>query len=142
MVPASHFAGTEDQPDLTQRERVELLAMNAVMRSERQLGHRPQDVSAENRGYDIESQVVGGPSRFIEVKGRSGGGDITVTRNEYTFAGNKGEQFILAVVEVDGDQVSEPIYITGNQLRENVNDIMSSANFPLQRLKKLGGPPG
>ena len=142
VVPASHFAGTEDQPDLTQRERVELLAMNAVMRSERQLGHRPQDVSAENRGYDIESQVEGGPSRFIEVKGRSGGGDITVTRNEYTFAGNKGEQFILAVVEVDGDQVSEPIYITGDQLRENVNDIMSSANFPLQRLKKLGGPPG
>ena len=141
VVPASFFAGNEEEPDLTQRDRIEQLAMDVVMRSERQLGHTPLDVSAENLGYDIESQVEDGPSRFIEVKGRSGGGDITVTRNEHTAAGNKGKQFILAVVEVEDDQASEPVYISGDQLRANVDDIMSSVRLSLQRLKTLGEAP-
>jgi hypothetical protein len=50
---------------------IELIAMGAVMDTERALGRMPTDVSAENRGYDIESRdPKGGSLHFIEVKGR------------------------------------------------------------------------
>jgi hypothetical protein len=38
-------------------ERVEKLAMEAVMAAERELGFEQRDVSAEKRGYDVESKV-------------------------------------------------------------------------------------
>jgi hypothetical protein len=83
---------------------VERLAMEAVMKLERALGFKPRDVSAEKVGYDIESRdPQGGPLRFIEVKGRVRGADtVTVTKNEILTALNKPEQFILAIVLVDG----------------------------------------
>jgi hypothetical protein len=47
---------------------------------------------------------VGACLRFIEVKGRAKGADtVTVTKNEILTALNKPEEFILAVVEVDGE---------------------------------------
>ncbi|MGH7088035.1 MAG: DUF3883 domain-containing protein, partial [Stellaceae bacterium] len=52
------------------RERVERLAMAAVMAAEREAGSEPCDISRENRGYDIESRTGEGRLRFIEVKGR------------------------------------------------------------------------
>ncbi len=92
--------------------RVEQLAMAAVMQAERQLGFLPRDVSQDNCGYDIESHVPGtGKLRFIEVKGRAAGADmVTVTRNEILTALNKPDDFILAIVEVDGDSAT-PRYV-------------------------------
>ena len=68
----------------------------------------PRDVSQDNCGYDIESQVPAtGKLRFIEVKGRVTGGEIvTITRNEILTALNKPDDFILALVEVDGDSAT------------------------------------
>ena len=88
--------------------RVESLAMAAVMEAERRLGFMPRDVSQDNCGYDIESQVPAtGKLRFIEVKGRVTGGEIvTITRNEILTALNKPDDFILALVEVDGDSAT------------------------------------
>ena len=41
------------------------------MAAERVLGNEPRDVSAEKKGYDIESRDPrAGHLRFIEVKGR------------------------------------------------------------------------
>src|SRR5205823_432317 len=49
--------------------RVEQIAMQTVMETERRLGFIPRDVSANKCGYDIESRVPGtGKLRFIEVK--------------------------------------------------------------------------
>ena len=82
--------------------------MRAVMAAEKAQGHQPRDVSAEKRGYDIESCVPdvgnGLPGlRFIEVKGRAAGADtVTVSRNEILTALNLPDQFILALVDVDG----------------------------------------
>jgi hypothetical protein len=83
-------------------ERVEQLAMDAVMEAERSLGYEPQDVSRQNYGYDIESRVLNsGQLRFIEVKGRIEGAEtVTVTKNEILTALNKPEHFILALVQV------------------------------------------
>ena len=100
--------------------RTELAAMEAVMAHEYALGFVPRDVSAEKRGYDIESQVPGtGRLRFIEVKGRAAGADtVTLTKNEILTALNKPDEFILAIVEVDGDIVNTPLYITRPFTRE------------------------
>lgn len=97
--------------DAAARKEMERLAMQAVMEAEKVQGYQPRDVSAHKCGYDIESTVPDalrtGPSslRFIEVKGRAAGAStITVTRNEMLTALNQPEQFILAVVEVDGSR--------------------------------------
>ncbi len=78
----------------------------AVMEIERNLGFEPLDREVEKLGYDIESRVPGtGKLRFIEVKGRVAGAEtITVTRNEILYSLNKPEDFILAIVEFDGER--------------------------------------
>ena len=99
------------------RSAIEKAAMNAVTQRELERGFTPRDVSAENVGYDIESVIPearrhGGPClRFIEVKGRQKGSTtVTVTRNEILTALNKPDEFILAIVEVDGMQTNT-VYI-------------------------------
>jgi len=76
--------------------------MKAVMETEKNLGFEPQDVSKENRGYDIESRVPGtGKLRFIEVKGRiQGAKTVTITKNEILAGFNKPDDFILAIATV------------------------------------------
>jgi hypothetical protein len=93
--------------------RIERLAMAAVMERERQLGFIPRNVSAVRCGYDIESRIPGtGLLRFIEVKGRASGAEtVTVTKNEILTALNKPDEFILAIVLVDGDTAQEPCYV-------------------------------
>jgi superfamily II DNA or RNA helicase len=90
------------------RVRIEKLAMDAVMAAERTLGFDPHDVSSEKRGYDIESKIPGiGILRFIEVKGRAAGAEnVIVSKNEILTALNKPDDFILAIVEVDEEEVS------------------------------------
>ena len=88
--------------------------MAAVMRIETELGFLPQDVSMSKCGYDIESSIPehlraesGESLRFLEVKGRAKGADtVTISRNEILTALNQPEQFILAIVEVDGDKTA------------------------------------
>jgi len=89
-------------------ERIEKLAMKAMMDAERQLGYEPRDVSADNCGYDIESKIPGtGRLRFIEVKGRIARADtVTVTKNEILTGLNKPDEFVLALVEVEGDSTT------------------------------------
>ena len=89
-------------------KRVELLAMKAVTKAEEALGFKPRDVSKQKLGWDIESSIPGtGKLRFIEVKGRVTGAEtVTVTKNEIMAGLNKPDDFILAVVEVDGDNTT------------------------------------
>jgi hypothetical protein len=102
-------------PDFSKREteRIELLAMAAVIEAERRAGHNPRDVSRENLGYDIESRDSQRDRlRFIEVKGRAKGAQtVTVTRNEVLTCLNKPDDFFLAVVEIDGDNPGEPRFL-------------------------------
>ena len=120
---------------------IEQLAMEAVMAAERELGFDPRDVSAQNCGYDIESRIPGtGRLRFIEVKGRMAGAlTVTITKNEILTALNKPDEFILAVVQVDGDTAS-PRYVWQPFHREpdfgvtsvnyELNELMSAADRP------------
>lgn len=83
-------------------QRVEQMAMDAVMAAERAMGYEPLDVSRDKCGYDIESRIPGtGRLRFIEVKGRVEGAEtVTVTKNEILAAFNKPQDFLLALVSV------------------------------------------
>jgi len=75
-------------------------AREIVMEIERSLGYEPVDREAEKLGYDIESRdPKSGRLRFIEVKGRVSGEEITVTRNEILYSLNKPDAYILAIVE-------------------------------------------
>lgn len=96
---------------LGDKKAVELAAMQTVMAVESSLGYTPKDVSAAKCGYDVESHIPvalrtksTASLRFIEVKGRAKGADtVIVTKNEILTALNKPEEFILALVEVDGN---------------------------------------
>ena len=148
IVPAGLLRRLQGQPvtvaDMFAKEtkRIELLAMRAVMQAETALGHTPRDVSADKCGYDIES-TDGKTSRlrFIEVKGRMAGAEtVTVTRNEVVTGINSSQQYILAIVEVDGDSVKIPIYV--RQPFEKEPDFeATSVNYRLADLIAKGGSP-
>jgi hypothetical protein len=93
--------------------RVEALAMESVMLAERRLGFEPRSVARENCGYDIESRVSStGRLRFLEVKGRiAGARTVTITKNEILTALNKPDDFVLAIVEIAGEEAKEPRYV-------------------------------
>ena len=102
-----------DTVDAAARAEIEAIGMNAVTERERALGYKPRDVSAENRGYDIESRDgESGRLRFIEVKGRRADArTITITRNELLTAWNAREAYTLAVVLVADGKARPPIYV-------------------------------
>ena len=148
IVPAGLLRRFQGEPvsvaDMFAKEtkRVELLAMGAVMHAEIALGHTPRDVSADKCGYDIES-TDGKTSRlrFIEVKGRMAGAEtVTVTRNEVVTGINSAQQYVLAIVEVDGDSVKTPIYV--RQPFEKEPDFeATSVNYRLADLIAKGAFP-
>jgi len=80
-------------------EEVERIAMEKAMRYERERGWLPEDVSAQDRGFDILSRhPESGGVRFIEVKGRAGTGPVVLTRNEYKTAERLRADYWLYVV--------------------------------------------
>lgn len=121
------------------KKAVELAAMKAVMDIERQLGYQPHDVSAEKVGYDIESSIPEelrtstNTLRFIEVKGRNKGATtVTVSKNEILTGLNKPEEFILAVVEVDG-AATHAVYLK-HPFRNAPDFTATSVNYDLMDL--------
>jgi len=108
-------AGSGFSEDPIARRAVELKAMAAVMGSERNLGNRPEDVSAQKVGYDIASyDPRTGHLRFIEVKGRVEGADtVTITRQEVITSLHAPDAFILAIVQVGDGHVHAPCYVRG-----------------------------
>ncbi len=99
--------------DPAARAVVEQLAMEAVMAAERALGNAPKDVSAEKKGWDIESHDPrSGHLRFIEVKGRHAEArDVIITKNEILASLNAPDAFHLALVLVDRGFARQPVYV-------------------------------
>jgi len=117
-------------------ERSERLAMQAVMDAERRLGYDPRDVSAENRGYDIESAIPGtGRLRFIEAKGRvRGAKTVTVTKNEILTGLNKPDDFILAVGLIDGESEAVELRYVRRPFTREPDFGATSVNYDLAAL--------
>ncbi|HIE15184.1 TPA: DUF3883 domain-containing protein, partial [Candidatus Bathyarchaeota archaeon] len=80
-------------------DEIEGIAMDKAMEHERSRGWQPEDVSKEDRGFDILSKnPVSRDVRFIEVKGRATIGEIAFTKNEYETASRLRKDFWLYVV--------------------------------------------
>ena len=77
---------------------VEKIAVDLVIKYETDQGRTPVSVETENCGWDITSLLGGEPSRYIEVKGRSGVGGIALTPNEWIKAQRFREDYWLYVV--------------------------------------------
>lgn len=125
------------------RQSIEYAAMNAVIHIEQNLGYRPKDVSAEKCGYDVESFIPDAMRkrtnayalRFIEVKGRQKGATtVTVSKNEILTALNRPEEFILAIVEVDGEK-THTIYLK-HPFKNALDFPVTSVNYDIQDLIK------
>lgn len=89
--PAQTSGLTEDDPEV--RRRVELAAMAVAMAFEQQAGRNPEDVSAQNLGFDIQAA-----GRAVEVKGKAATGAVLLTPNEWITAGRLGDAYYLHIV--------------------------------------------
>ena len=126
--------------DPVARAAIERLAMDAVIAYERGLGNLPRDVSAEKKGWDIESRDPRtGHLRFIEVKGRHADArDVIVTKNEILASLNAPDAFHLALVKVENGFAHQPVYVERFFRRElgfaetaivfNLTDLLSLAD--------------
>jgi len=144
VIPRGLLSRITGRPDIftadaLARRQVELAAMKAVMDIETSLGNIPRDVSAAKCGYDVESKIPPekrenlAPLRFIEVKGRVKGADtVTVSKNEILTAFNKPDEYILAIVEVDGPAM-HTVYIK-RPFRERPDFAATSVNYNIVEL--------
>ena len=91
-------------------------------------------MSAEKRGYDLESSIPDtGRLRFIEVKGRAAGAKtVTVTKNEILTALNMPDEFILAIVELDGP--ASTVHYVRNPFQREPDFAVTSCNYAIEEL--------
>jgi len=85
--------------EMSEDPQVEAVGMAVAMQHERDQGREPEDVSAQNLGFDIRSRDPrSGRKRYIEVKARAGVGPVALTKNEWFKARRFGEDYYLYVV--------------------------------------------
>ena len=81
--------------------------------------------------------------RFVEVKGRAKGATtVTISRNEMLCGLNNPEQFILAIVEVDGERthtvyLKHPAFdmpgLATNSTNYDIQDLIASSEIVYQK---------
>ena len=130
--PESHATFEVSQTD---RERIDRLAVAAVMEAECKLGREPTEMPHQNPGYDIESKdPKTNQLLFIEVKGKSSEATtVTISKTQIFTAFNAPDNFILAIVEVDGDTAKEPRYIR-QPFQKEPDFGVTSVNYKLNEL--------
>ena len=103
------------QADLRFAE-IEQIAVHAATAFEEARSWKVESFESDARGFDLISRRLPhdssgevGETRFIEVKGRAGIGDIALTANEYKAAQSLGDDYWLYVVF---NCASEPYVIT------------------------------
>ena len=107
-------ASTASDAGVIDRDRIDRLAVAAVFSAEQALGRIPRVMEYSNPGYDIESGDPREPGRlrFIEVRGKAIGCEtVTVSATQIRCCLNQPNNWILAVVPVDGDRAHLPRYI-------------------------------
>jgi hypothetical protein len=84
---------------MSRDDEAEAIAMKAAMDYEISVGWQPQDVSANNEGYDVKSISPEELKRYIEVKGRSAGdGSVMLSENEMNRLAQLGDAAWLYIV--------------------------------------------
>ncbi len=104
------------------RYEVEMVGMKVATRYYESKEYTVQDVSAQNRGYDIECRRADAILR-VEVKGLKTMMNPLMTWNEYRMAEFYKESFILFIVKIGKDGYS--IYEIPNPvLKLDITEIM------------------
>ena len=148
VVPQSLLDASESETsepsEISQvdRERIDKLAVDAVMAAERKLGREPTEKAHQNPGYDIESKDPNtNQLLFIEVKGKAvGSTSVTVSKTQILTAFNKPDNFILAIVEIDGETVKGIRYIRKPFQKEPDFEV-TSVNYSLDKLLERATSP-
>jgi hypothetical protein len=84
---------------MSRDDEAEAIAMQTAMDFETAAGWSPEDVSANNEGYDIRSISPEGLKRYIEVKGRSGAdGSVMLSENEMNRLAQLGDSAWLYII--------------------------------------------
>ncbi len=121
-------------PEEERRQRLERLAVEAVLEVERRWGHEPREMPPGWPGYDLESRLPDGSLRFLEVKGKGpGSGVVTLSRTQILTALNKPDAWFLVVVETDGERALRAHYIPAPFQREP-DFAATSVNYDLTEL--------
>jgi superfamily II DNA or RNA helicase len=117
-------------------EEIEAVGMRHAMEHERRQGRLPEDVSAQNLGYDIRSTGAG-IVRYIEVKARASTGAVALTPNEWLMAHRLGNEYWLYVVE---NAASTPVlYLVENPAaRLKPNEVLEVVRFVVSDWKQVG----
>ncbi|WP_320203692.1 helicase-related protein [Agrobacterium rosae] len=141
--PSGSGASQAFAADSEARRRIELAAMEAVIRAERILGNVPTDVSAQKIGYDIASYDPHTKHlRFIEVKGRVDGADtVMITRQEIITSLHEPDKYILAIVQVENGSARDPRYVRGALSDHEPSFEHTAIQFNLGRLLERAGVP-
>lgn len=84
--------------EMVSNAEIERIGMEVAMQYERQQGRTPEDVSAQNLGFDVRSTDKEGKKRYIEVKARADVGPVALTQNEWFKAQRFQEDYYLYVV--------------------------------------------
>ncbi len=92
------FPDKPSDPLMVSDPEIEKVGMDTSMEYERQHNREPQDVSAEDLGFDIRSRIIDGTYRYIEVKARAKTGPVELTQNEWLKAKRFGADYFLYVV--------------------------------------------
>ena len=129
--------------DAAARKAVEMAAMQAVEKAERELGRVPEDVSLQKGlGYDIRSKdSETGDLFFLEVKGRAEGkNEVTLTRSELFASRQHPEKWRLAIVVVKDGKATDPRYLADYSFSEP-DFGETSRSFQLKPLLAKAGDP-
>ncbi|MBU2601807.1 MAG: DUF3883 domain-containing protein [Actinobacteria bacterium] len=131
-------APAEPANEPARRKLIDELAIQAVLVAERAFGRDPREMPHSNPGYDIESvDPSTGRTLFIEVKGKAKGSPtVTISKTQILTGLNKPDDFILAIVEVDGEEAAAPWYVE----RPFINQpdfAVTSVNYDLGELLAL-----
>ncbi len=89
-----------DETTIQSTHDAEAIALQTVIEYEHEHGAEVDDVSNPSlkKGFDLESKRPDGEIRYIEVKGRTGMGNVKLTRNEWRQAENHQNRYWLYTV--------------------------------------------
>lgn len=118
---------------------IERLGMEYTMAFETRAGRIPEDVSAQNLGFDIRSIAKDGTIRYIEVKARAEIGPVALTQNEWFKAKRfRNDYFLYAVMNAGSSPI---LYIIQNPVeRIKAEERVDVVRYlvPFEEIKRTG----
>lgn len=84
--------------EMVSNAEIERIGMEVTLQYEREQERTPEDVAAQNLGFDVRSTDKEGKKRYIEVKARASVGPVALTQNEWFKAQRFQDDYYLYVV--------------------------------------------